>query len=338
MQKLLAAFAVIPLALSFARAAETGFTFKDTPGQYLDVLYNGKIVARYMDGHDLSTPDKHTETFKPYLHVFDAQGTAPITKGPGGLFPHHRGLFIGYDAVTVGGQSYDRWHMKGGDQIHEKFTAQKAGADSATFTSQVRWTQDGDKGAVLEEERTFTFLPPPAPGYLLVDMSSKLKAVAGETQLAGTVEHAGIHLRPSDDITRDATVYVFPKKNANAHKDKDYPWMGESFTLNGKRYSVVYFNAPTNPKQSAISAYRDYGRFGIFFKTTIPEGKDVTLRCRILVAEGEMPPAEVIEKIYNAFAGTSDPVPELTVKKGESMAANPAQKPAAKEATPAATP
>ena len=85
------------LTVPHAHSADTsGFAFKDQPGQFLDILQNGKIVGRYMDALDLSTPQKRTETYKPFLHVFDAEGKAPITKGPGGEYTHHRGIMAGW--------------------------------------------------------------------------------------------------------------------------------------------------------------------------------------------------------------------------------------------------
>ena len=48
--------------------------FKDSKGKHLDVVSDGKILVRYMYEHDTSTPEKHHETYKPYLHVFDAEG------------------------------------------------------------------------------------------------------------------------------------------------------------------------------------------------------------------------------------------------------------------------
>src|SRR5437870_7599010 len=128
-----------------------GFTFHDETGQHLDVLRDGKIVARYMYAYDKSTPERRLETYKPYLHVCDAEGKAPITKGPGGQYTHHRGIYIGWNKLNVAGKTYDRWHMSGGEQVHEKFLSQKAEGDTAMFTSLVRWTGAGPE-AILEEE------------------------------------------------------------------------------------------------------------------------------------------------------------------------------------------
>lgn len=294
--------------------ARTGFSLKDQPGDHLDILSGSRVVGRYMYAYDKSAADKLNLTYKPYLHVFDAEGRAPITKGPGGVFPHHRAIFVGWNKILINGTTYDRWHMSGGAQIHQKFLAQKADAQGATFTSHVDWMGKADQ-PILAEERTIAFLPAPAPAYAFIDVTSKLKAVAGETQLDGDPEHAGVQFRPANEVDKAETAYVFPKANADTKKDRDYPWVGETFALNGKRYSVVYLNHPSNPKSAIFSAYRDYGRFGAFFKATIPKDAELSIRCGFLVAEGEMPAADWIQKQYNAYAGTSDPVPALTVKK-----------------------
>lgn len=308
----------LPSILLFAIAAhaeepQAGFSLKDQPAEHLDVLANGKTLARYMYAHDISTKESRTVTYKPYLHVFDKDGTAPITKGPGGLFPHHRGIFVGWNKMRVGGKDYDRWHMSGGDQVHREFVAQKADADGAGFTSRVEWMGNGED-PILEEKRVTTFYPAPAPAYAFIEVSTTLKAVGGETILGGDPEHAGLQYRPANEVKTKETKYVFPKENANPKKDRDYPWVGESYTLGDKRYSVVYLNHPGNPKDTAFSAYRDYGRFGGFFKADLAKDAELTIRCGFLIIEGEMPGAAWIQEHYNTYAGTSDPTPKTTVK------------------------
>ena len=78
---------------------------KDTKGKHLDVLSGDKVLVRYMYEYDTSTDEKKHATYKPYLHVFDAAGKAPITKGPGGQFTHHRGIFIGWSKLGFNGKS-----------------------------------------------------------------------------------------------------------------------------------------------------------------------------------------------------------------------------------------
>lgn len=301
-----------------ACAAPAGeFTLKDAPGDHLDVLEDGKLAARYMYAHDTSSQQRHEETYKPYLHVFDAAGEKPITKGPGGLFPHHRGIFIGWMKIGFEGQTFDRWHMKGGDIVHQKFSGEKTGKDFATFTSRTVW-MDADERPLLEEERTFIFHREQPPLRLAIDVASKLYAVRGDVTLDGDPEHAGIQFRPASGIVTSETVYVFPREHADAHKDVDYPWVGESYTLDGRRLSVVIVNHPDNPRNTRFSAYRDYGRFGAFPVAKIASGDSKTFRYRFLVADGEMPSAEVIQRQADQFTGAMDtPVPHTTVVRAE---------------------
>ena len=157
-----------------------------------------------MYAYNKSSKEKLLETYKPYLHVFDAEGKAPITKGVGGQFTHHRGIFIGWNKISYNGKSYDRWHMIGGEQVHHKFLTQEADATHATITSQINWNDE--KGApFITEERTMTFRKAAAPVYVEVDFSSKITPV-GDVKLDGDPEHAGIHFRPANEVDTKKTV------------------------------------------------------------------------------------------------------------------------------------
>ena len=82
------------------------FTLRDEPGDHVDVLRDGDPVARYMYAYDPTAEGAH-ETAKPYLHVVDPSTGKPITKGPGGKYTHHRGIFIGWKQFGVDGETYE---------------------------------------------------------------------------------------------------------------------------------------------------------------------------------------------------------------------------------------
>ena len=65
---------------------------KDTEGKSLDILAGERALVRYMYEYDTSSDQTKHATYKPYLHVFDADGKSLITKGPGGQFTHHLSL------------------------------------------------------------------------------------------------------------------------------------------------------------------------------------------------------------------------------------------------------
>jgi hypothetical protein len=316
-------------------SAHAEFTFADTAGDHLDVLQDGKPLLRWQYAFNNSTPERLHETYKPYLHVMDAAGKEPITKGAGGDFTHHRGWFLGWSKITTAdGKTVDRWHMKGGNIIQQKIVSQKPGKDSASFTVLLHW-QGTTEAPILSEERTFTVLPAPSPAYALVEMHSEITALTGETQLNGDPEHAGLQFRPANNIDRTLTSFIYPKADADAHKDRDYPWVAEHFSLNEKRYSVAFLNHPDNPKDAPFSAYRDYGRFGGFFHTTVPANGKLTLKGRLLVSEGNALSPDQIQKAANAFTGKDEPTPTVTLKPAEAPAPKKEKAPAAKPAEPA---
>ena len=84
----------------------------DTPGQFSELSFTGRPVLRYMHAAlDESTKDTRSATFKPYHHVYDPSGKMLLTKGPGGLFPHHRGVFYGFNRISYAdGKKADVWH------------------------------------------------------------------------------------------------------------------------------------------------------------------------------------------------------------------------------------
>lgn len=279
------------------------YSFELQPDEHLDISFGGKRLARYMFARDPSTPERHHETYKPYLHVFGKDGETPITKGPGGQFTHHRGIFLGYNRIRCQGNRYDLWHMSGGVQAHQRFLDQTADTRGARFTSEILWlTDDGE--TLLREERTFSFLPPPDRADQLIEMHSRLTAVLDDIELNGDPEHAGAQFRPANDVVRDETVYTFHTDQIDPRKDLDLPWVGETFLIGKQRTSVIMLNHPSNPSGTRFSAYRDYGRFGAFPVLEIAKGDTVALRYRWIVSGGPILPAAAIDQARDEFVST----------------------------------
>ncbi len=291
------------------------FSWRDTEGEYLDFLFDGRKVTRYMYALDRSTKQRVLETYKTFLHVFDAAGENLLTNGPDGLhpymtdkvlYPHHRGIFIGWNRLEFGGKRYDFWHMgeQGRVQKHQKFLELTAGPVLARSNSLVHWN-DKDGRTIIAEQRKTTVFHQSEPTVLLLEFLTELKAVNGDVFLDGDPEHAGFQYRPHDDVAKGGkdvkAVYLFHKDGIDAHKDKDLPWAAMSYGLNGKRYSVLYMDYPDNPKPVIYSAYRDYGRFGAFFKKKINDGDTLTLRYRIWISEGRMPERVKLANKYLEF-------------------------------------
>ncbi|HEV56561.1 MAG TPA: hypothetical protein ENN87_03580 [Phycisphaerales bacterium] len=295
-----------------------GFSWKDTPGKYLDLLYDGRRVTRYMYDYDESDEQRTFETYKVFHHVFDERGEKLLTNGPDGehaysksvTYPHHRGLFIGWNRLRREGRSYDTWHMtQGVRQLHQRFLERTAGADQATAAALIHWTT-GQGTVLVEETRTTTVHRPREETVLLLDFKTQLKAVGGEVHLDGDPEHAGFQYRPHDAVAKgpaeDKAKYLFPREGMDPREDKDLPWVAMSHGLDGKRYTVIYMNHPSNPKGAIYSAYRDYGRFGAFFTKTIEAGRTLTLHYRVLVMASAMPARGTVERLYGEYLKETD--------------------------------
>jgi hypothetical protein len=275
--------------------------FKDEKGKHLDILHKGKPLVRYMYAYDQSTKEAAHETYKVYHHVMDEEGKDTLTKGAGGKFTHHRGLVVGWAKLKVGDKGYDTWHMKNCTIKHIKIVKQEATKEASTLTTEIHWlANDGSK--ILEETRTVKVYHNDDAAHALIDWSTTLKASDGDLQLKGDPEHAGFQYRPHNDVAGNKSAkYTFHKDGLNLKKDYDLPWVGETYELRGKKYTVQHMNHPDNPKKTVYSAYRDYGRFGAFFQTDIKNGESLTIKYRIRVISGDKIDRSGFDEQYSAY-------------------------------------
>ncbi len=281
--------------------------WKDAPGEHLTLLFEGHPVVRYMYAFDTSTKDRGQETYKVYLHVFDPEAGTLLTKGPGGRYTHHRGVFIGWKTITYdGGTKHDWWHMKDVAQIHQKVLLKDTAQQGCTLTTLIHWNDPEGKPVITEERTHIVRVPASGPADsdfpVVLDVISKLTAVRSDVVLGGDPEHAGCQFRPSNEVAENkSAAYQFPSEDTDVKTAKDLPWAGLQFKLGDATYCVEHMNHPANPKGTVSSAYRDYGRFGAFAKAEIKKGETLTLRYGVRVDRGEMRSREAMQKAYEAF-------------------------------------
>jgi hypothetical protein len=288
------------------------FSWQNIESQYLDLLFNGQKVTRYMYKHDTSSEQLTFETYKPFHHVFDSSGNL-LTNGPDGinpyiqdeiLYPHHRGIFIGWNKLTFDNQQYDLWHMREAHQVHQEFEGLIAGPVLAKSQALINWNDNNGEPIIAEQRRTTVFRQS-YPTILLLDFHTELRAVKGEVFLDGDPEHGGFQYRAHNDVAAGGkevkATYLFHEDGIDPRTNFDLPWVAMSYGLNNQRYNVQHINHPDNPKPTIYSAYRDYGRFGAFFKETIASSETLTLRYRILVGYGEIPKRPELANRYSAF-------------------------------------
>jgi hypothetical protein len=316
----LAAFSLAAcLALPTATRAEetSGFHWKvDEQAGTADLLRGDQPVLRYMYAYDTSSPERTEETFKVYHHVFAPDSQTIITKGPGGLYTHHRGLYVGWNKTEFDGKSLDFWHGRQGvHQRHERFVEKEGDEESGHMTSEIHWN-DAEGEAVIVETRTLVVTPEPKTQGWQIDWSSTLESRRGEIKLDGDRQHAGFQyraaqdvaeaqgarfLRPADFSQDTKAIEVGDQGDPPAHINLG--WFAMTYELDGQRYTVEYFDNPDLPKPSLFSE-RPYGRFGTFFKTTLREGEPLEMKYRVVVSAGEAPSVEAIQQRYEEFVAS----------------------------------
>jgi hypothetical protein len=281
-----------------APASSAGFQWKGLDTTSPELQLNGMPVLRYEGAPlDDSTKAKREATYKVYHHLFADDGTL-VTKGPGGLYTHHRGIFYGFRKTTYGnGKEVDIWHCTGDTaQVHEKTIATEAGPVVGRHRIVISWLGKG-KEVFAHEERELTVWN--VPGGRLVEFASILRPVSGTVKVDGDPQHSGFHFRASQEVaerTKSQTIYIRPDGTDKPGATRNWPdqknhvnlpWNAMSFVLGEKRYTAAYLDRPDNPKEARFSE-RDYGRFGSYFVAEKKPEKPLAVRYRLWLQPGKM--------------------------------------------------
>lgn len=264
----------------------------------------GQPVLRYMFSKlDESSAEARSATFKPYHHVYDPAGKRLMTKGPGGLFPHHRGIFFGFNRISYGdGKKADTWHCNNKEsEQHVETLLEEAGPVLGRHRVKINWLGQ-DRQIFAVETREFTAYN--TSGGTMLEFASLLETIDGPIKLDGDPQHAGVQWRSSQDVpdkTAKQTYYLRPDGRGEPGKFRNWPdvkthanlpWHALSIVLDDQRYTVCYLDRPENPKESRFSE-RDYGRFGSYFEYELTKEKPLKLNYRFWIQPGEMEVAEV---------------------------------------------
>lgn len=291
-------------------SSPTGYRWVKETGLWAELRWGDRPVLRYMHEElDESSGQRRGETYKVYHHVYNPQGTRLVTKGPGGLFPHHRGLFYGFNRISYNGKSADIWHCRNGEyQSHDAFLSSATGPVVGRHRLNIGW--HGRDGKVFaDEQRELSVYH--VPHGMLIEFASRLSSEVGQVKLDGDPQHAGFQFRASQDVpdhTKHLTYYLRPDGRAEPGKFRnwpnnedhvDLPWNAMSFVLDGTRYTCCYLDHPENPKPARYSE-RDYGRFGSYFEYTLDENRPLEVNYRIWLQQGEMD-VQQVERIHAAF-------------------------------------
>jgi hypothetical protein len=306
----------LALAGSLQAADDTFSWVDDADHKTCELRLGDQPVVRYMYAYDPSSKESLHDTYKVYHHVFGPGTGERITKGPGGEFTHHRGLYVAWNKTGYEGKSSDFWHCTNGDhQKHVRFVDRSANGERGAMTCEIHWA-DKDGKPVIVEHRTLTVskLKLDEGFGWTIDFQSRLESQRGTITLDGDRQHAGFQFRADQPISvSKGARYVRPagfpeqaeafqvddRKDPEGHINLN--WLTMTYELNDKRYNIQYCEDPALPKPSRYSE-RPYGRFGAFFKTTLETDKPLVLRYRVYVTTGETPTREACQSRYEEFA------------------------------------
>ena len=317
----------ISLSLAEPREARTpAFAFDPEKDGQTDLTFGTRKVLSYF--HPKHDPKDHYYTFKPFHNVFDpAKGELMLTNSSAktakdGQFPHHRGLFFGFNRISYGEKkTADIWH--GHDNVysqHDGTLSSVGGPVAGRHTCSIGWY--GKDGAEFARE-TREVTAYAAPGGTMIDWSTVLSTKLDKVRLDGDPQHAGFHFRANQEVAKNGkenTYYLRPDGKGEPGKFRNWdakgkdpkttnlPWNALSMVTGGKRYTVLRINHPENPKETRGSE-RDYGRFGDYFEYDLTPDKPLKLRYRVWVQEGEM----TVEQC-NALAAAFVTPPETKAK------------------------
>ena len=287
------------LSLLAAFNAQALWTVKPTPnpkapGEGLAIALDGKPVAHFVFGEGQK---------KPFLHVYGTKGELLTNPGAGpdgkdfGRYPHHRGIYIGWRIISDG--QFDLWHIHKGEIMRvKKIKNAKATESGVTIVADIEW-RTGKVGKsddlLISETRTLVISQNNA-GRTQVDFHTELTA-ARDLTLGGDLQHAGCHFRAHTEVANKSTKYTSylwepeGKKAGNGKiLSKEWKWNRLQFPIGGNWYSATQFNSPHQPVEEL--SWRDYGRFGFFFKKDLKKGETQKLAYRFHITPSQAPQLE----------------------------------------------
>lgn len=267
------------------------------------VTARGRRAARLVA--PVYDPSRHAATCKVYHHVFAPDGRL-LTKGDGGQFPHHRGLFVGWNRTTSGGETFDFWHLNHGES--QRFAGYRAAVDLAlpegAQVCAVDWCAV-DGRTIVRELRGLAVDELP-DGTFALHVRVRLATDQAMVALGGDPQHSGHQFRALQRFADDGAEpvrYVRPDGATARGNDvwTDCEWIAAVLPLPDGPVTVLRVEAPTNRGDVRWST-RPYGRFGATTALTLTPDRPLVFDWYYVVAAGERD-ARACERTAAALRG-----------------------------------
>ena len=293
MRKLLFVSVVITLALS----AHAQFAFREVGGAGLELTESGKPVYVYNYGGILKPGFPDTMRRCCYLHpVYLPDGTL-ITDDFNPDHAHHRGISWMWPVVIVDGQTYDVWTVQGMKQKFVRWTARKAGADSALLAVENGWFI-GDRQVMKENVEIRASRA--GDGKRILDFVLRFEPTAEPVEIAGTPDQnkgfGGFCFRfaPRDGGQKGTVIRTEQGVAAKDGVNEPHPWAQVDGTFQGKPGGGRIDDDPSNPGYPNNGWLMRYG-FGFLNVSypglkhiTLTRGQPLALKYRVTLFSGKM--------------------------------------------------
>ncbi len=307
------------IGLLLTTSAYADFTIEDD-GESLTVMEDRKPVFVYRYG--MVEPPEGVGVDRRrlgYIHPLYGLDGEVLTQDFPDDHHHHRGVFWAWPDTSVGGRKMDIWTLGGARTAHEKFTARKAGHDSAFIGAQNLWVFDETPDDPKVREDVRVTVHPAKRKTRAIDFHIVFENICeedvvfrGSAAVEGTFRtikgYGGFCVRP--DAERQPMSFTSANKVIKHDALRmESPWVDVSFPKkkDGKRESgLAVFQHPSNPGYPHPGwLLRHYGFLGQSWPCdqshTLKPGQRVELRYRILVHRGDAESARVA-KAFQAYA------------------------------------
>lgn len=235
-------------------------------------------------------PDDARPTCKVYHHIYAPDGTL-LTKGEGGQFEHHRGLFVGWNKTKWNKQGFDFWHLKKGESQRwvGALEPKELGLAEGSSVHHIQWCAQ-DSTVVVDERRGLSILAHDDDSYTML-LRIECRAPNGDVHLGGDPQHAGQQFRALQRYAEkgaEPVRYVRPE-SAEQHKNDVWTncdWIAQVQPLPNGPVTILRIESPKNPGKTTWST-RPYGRFGATRTFDVTKDKPLRIDQVYVVAMGE---------------------------------------------------
>ena len=291
-------------------AISSRFRFENLNGKSLELRENDRPVFVYNYGEIASPSGADIPKHSAYLHPIYGLDGEVLTDDFPKDHVYHRGLYWAWSHITVNGQEYDSWSLRGIRYQFQRWLRQEAKTNVAILGVENGWFV-GEKQ--IMRENVFIETHASSAESRSIDIDLTWTPIDQPVTLSGAPgkSYGGMTFRFAP---RTETIISTP--SGRTREDlltTKLPWADFSADFKnqpGQFSGAAIFVDPSHPDYPPTWMTRHYGVLAVGWPgvtpQTFPPGKGFSCRYRIWTHRGA-PGASEIEKAYENYRMTSKP-------------------------------